>query len=221
MRDQWLRDVSLTVRSGEIVGLSGLDGQGQQELLRFLWRNRAGRHSVRFRGGVSFVTGDRQTRGIFPLWNLGLNISVGVLKETAPRGVVQRAREKEIVADWLERLAVRGTASTPVGDLSGGNQQKALIARALAAASRMVLLDDPFRGVDVETKQQVYRLMREETARGRVSCGSRPRTPSWRSVTASTSCPQAGSRPNCTRTRSPKRRSSAPRSRRADDGGET
>jgi ribose transport system ATP-binding protein len=167
VRDQWLRDVSLTVRSGEIVGLSGLDGQGQQELLRFLWRNRAGRHSVRFRGGVSFVTGDRQTRGIFPLWNLGLNVSVGVLKETAPRGVVQRAREKEIVADWLERLAVRGTASTPVGDLSGGNQQKALIARALAAASRMVLLDDPFRGVDVETKQQVYRLMREETARGR------------------------------------------------------
>ncbi|MGH3256253.1 MAG: sugar ABC transporter ATP-binding protein [Streptosporangiaceae bacterium] len=167
VRDQWLQDVSLAVRSGEIVGLSGLDGQGQQQLLRYLWRNRGGKRSVRFRGGVSFVTGDRQTRGVFPLWNLGQNISVGVLGETAPHGVVQRPRERLIVADWLERLAVRGTAGTPIGAVSGGNQQKALIARALASASRMVLLDDPFRGVDVETKQQVYRLMREETAMGR------------------------------------------------------
>jgi ribose transport system ATP-binding protein len=167
LRDQWLRDVSLTVRSGEIVGLSGLDGQGQQELLRHLWRNRRGKRSVRFRGGVSFVTGDRQTKGVFPLWNLSENIGVGVLPEIAPRGVIQRAREREIVAGWLKRLAIRGTPGTSIGALSGGNQQKALISRALAATSATVLLDDPFRGVDVETKQQVYQLMREEAGQGR------------------------------------------------------
>ena len=167
VRSQWLRDVSLTVRSGEIVGLSGLDGQGQQELLRHLWRNRRGRRSVRFRGGVSFVTGDRQTRGVFPLWNLSENIGVGVLPEIAPHGVVQRSTEREIVDGWLKRLTIRGTPSTPIGALSGGNQQKTLIARALASASRTVLLDDPFRGVDVETKQQVYQLMRDEAAKGR------------------------------------------------------
>jgi len=167
VRDQWLRDVSLTVRSGEIVGLSGLDGQGQQELLRHLWRSRRGKRAVRFRGGVSFVTGDRQARGIFPLWNLSENIGVGVLPETAPHGVIQRAKEREIVDGWLARLAIRGTAGTPIGALSGGNQQKSLIARALASASRTVLLDDPFRGVDVETKQQVYQLLRDEAAKGR------------------------------------------------------
>jgi len=167
VRDQWLRDVSLTVRSGEIVGLSGLDGQGQQELLRHLWRNRRGRRSVRFRGGVSFVTGDRQARGVFPLWNLSENIGVGVLPKIAPHGIIERSKEREIVDDWLSRLAIRGTAGTPIGALSGGNQQKSLIARALASASRTVLLDDPFRGVDVETKQQVYQLLRDETAKGR------------------------------------------------------
>jgi ribose transport system ATP-binding protein len=167
LRDQWLRDVSLTVRAGEIVGLSGLDGQGQQELLRHLWRNRRGKRSVRFRGGVSFVTGDRQTKGVFPLWNLCENIGVGVLADIAPHGVVQRSREREIVDGWLTRLAIRGTPGTSIGALSGGNQQKALISRALAATSATVLLDDPFRGVDVETKQQVYQLMREEAGKGR------------------------------------------------------
>lgn len=167
LRDQWLRDVSLTVRAGEIVGLSGLDGQGQQELLRHLWRNRRGKRSVRFRGGVSFVTGDRQTKGVFPLWNLSENIGVGVLPDIAPHGVIQRPREREIVDGWLTRLGIRGTPATSIGALSGGNQQKALISRALAAASATVLLDDPFRGVDVETKQQVYQLMREEADKGR------------------------------------------------------
>jgi ribose transport system ATP-binding protein len=167
LRDQWLRDVSLTVRAGEIVGLSGLDGQGQQELLRHLWRNRRGKRSVRFRGGVSFVTGDRQAKGVFPLWNLSENIGVGVLSEIAPRGVIHRSREREIVDGWLNRLAIRGSPGTSIGALSGGNQQKALISRALAATSATVLLDDPFRGVDVETKQQVYQLMREEAVKGR------------------------------------------------------
>jgi ribose transport system ATP-binding protein len=72
-----------------------------------------------------------------------------------------------VVEEWMGRLSVRGTPATPILDLSGGNQQKGLIARALASSARVVLLDDPFRGVDVETKQQVYRLLRDEAAAGR------------------------------------------------------
>jgi ribose transport system ATP-binding protein len=167
VRSDRLRDVSLTIRAGEIVGLSGLEGQGQQALLHYLWRNRHSRRSVRLTGGVSFVTGDRQTSGVFQLWNVGQNIGAGVLRDVSRFGVIQRARERQVVDDWMQRLAVRGTATTPIPELSGGNQQKALIARSLAARSRLVLLDDPFRGVDIETKQQVYGLMREETAKGR------------------------------------------------------
>jgi ribose transport system ATP-binding protein len=162
-----LHDLRITARAGEIVGLSGLDGQGQQQLLRYLWRHRHGSRAVRFHGGVSFVTGDRGTSGVFQLWTVGQNIGVGVLRQIAPLGVVRRDRELGVVKEWTDRLAVRGSASTPITDLSGGNQQKALIARALASTSRVVLLDDPFRGVDIETKQQVYRLMREEADTGR------------------------------------------------------
>lgn len=163
-----LREVSLRVRAGEIVGLSGLDGQGQQHLLRHLWKRRSARHgSVQIRGGSTFVTGDRTTSGVFPLWSVGQNIAVGVMRELSTFGLSQVQKERRIVEEWMSRLAVRGTSSTPIVDLSGGNQQKGLIARALAARAALVLLDDPFRGVDIETKQQVYRLMREEAAKGR------------------------------------------------------
>jgi ribose transport system ATP-binding protein len=167
VRDSWLHDVQLSVHGGEIVGLAGLDGQGQQQLLRYLWRNRAGKRSVHFSGGVSFVTGDRQTSGVFPLWTVAQNIGVGIMGETSHRGVLSLSQEQRVVGDWMKRLSVRGMPTTSITALSGGNQQKALIARALASRSQTVLLDDPFRGVDIETKQQVYRLMREETGRGR------------------------------------------------------
>lgn len=167
IHDANLRDAAVTVRAGEIVGLSGLDGQGQQQLLRYIWRNRRGAKGVRVSGGVSFVTGDRQTSGVFQLWSVGQNIGIGVLHELSSRGVINAAKEKALVAQWLGRLAVKGASKTPIVDLSGGNQQKALIARALASRSRVVLLDDPFRGVDIETKQQVYKLLREEAGKGR------------------------------------------------------
>lgn len=167
VRDAQLNGVSIAVRAGEIVGLSGLDGQGQQHLLRYIWRHRRSSRGIRLRGGASFVTGDRVTSGVFPLWSVGQNISAGIMRQESAHGVSQRGRERAVVDRWMSRLAVRGTAVTPITDLSGGNQQKALIARALAASARVVLLDDPFRGVDVETKQQVHQIMREEAAKGR------------------------------------------------------
>ncbi len=163
-----LRRIDMVAHRGEIVGLAGLEGQGQQELLLELWRQRRGsRHGVRAHGRMAFVTGDRQAAGVFGLWPVGLNLSVASLGRIARRGTVSRRAERALADEWVERLAVRGRPATPIGDLSGGNQQKVLIARALAAGADVVLLDDPFRGVDISTRQDTYALIREEAAAGR------------------------------------------------------
>ena len=163
-----LHDLSLNAGRGEVVGLAGLEGQGQQELLSELWRRRRRpRGGVAVRGRMAFVTGDRQNGGVFPLWSLALNVSIGSLRRIRRRGAVSKRAERGLARDWIERLAVRGAPGTPVLDLSGGTQQKVLIARALAAEADVILLDDPFRGVDVSARQDTYRLIREEAAHGR------------------------------------------------------
>lgn len=163
-----LHALNVTVRRGEVVGLAGLEGQGQQQLLAELWRRRRrARGGVTVRGRMAFVTGDRQNGGVFPLWSLALNVSIGSLRRVRQRGTVSTRSERRLAREWIERLAVRGTPGTPVLDLSGGTQQKVLIARALAAEADVILLDDPFRGVDVSARQDTYRLIREEASRGR------------------------------------------------------
>jgi len=163
-----LRGVTLTAHPGEIVGIAGLEGQGQHELLLELWRRRRRRGGgVRVRGRIAFVTGNRQEAGVFPLWPLSLNLSVASLHRLKRGRAVSPRAERALAGEWIERLRVRGELATPVLDLSGGTQQKVLIARALATGADTVLLDDPFRGVDVTTRQEIYALLREEAAGGR------------------------------------------------------
>lgn len=157
----------LTARKGEIVGLSGLAGHGQAEALARLylgatssWRS-AGHRMV-------FVAGDRGRDGVFPLWSILRNTSVSILPRVARRGIVDRLSETAIASDWQRRIGIRtGDLSNPVLSLSGGNQQKVLFARALASDAPVVVMDDPMRGVDVGTKQDVYAMIRAEAARGR------------------------------------------------------
>lgn len=165
-----LHDISVGVRRGEVVGIAGLDGQGQHELLLELWRHRHKTwqaRSVRFSGKMAFLTGDRQAAGIFPLWDLARNASVSAIGEISRFGVLNISREIDLVEQWIKRLTIRGLRSSGILELSGGTQQKVLVARALATRADLVLLDDPFRGVDVGTKQESYRLIDEEAARGR------------------------------------------------------
>ena len=168
-----LHNISVGVRRGEVIGIAGLDGQGQHELLLELWRHRhkgwrAWRaRSVRFSGKMAFLTGDRQAAGIFPLWDLARNASVSAIGEVSRFGVLNISREIDLVEQWIKRLTIRGWRSSGILELSGGTQQKVLVARALATKADLVLLDDPFRGVDVGTKQESYRLIDEEAARGR------------------------------------------------------
>ena len=157
----------LTARKGEIVGLSGLAGHGQAEALARLylgatssWRSTGAR--------MVFVAGDRGRDGIFPLWSILRNASVSIVPKIAPRAIVDREQEGAVAADWQRRIGIRtADMSNPILSLSGGNQQKVLFARALASDAPVVVMDDPMRGVDVGTKQDVYTMIRAEAAKGR------------------------------------------------------
>lgn len=160
-----LREVSVRVGAGEVVGLAGLAGQGQQEVLERLWR--PARRDTSVHGTRAYVPGDRQRSGVLPLWSVAENLIVTAMRGIARRGVRRPAQERAAVRDWVERLAIRGGPDAAMTELSGGNQQKVIVARAFASAADLVLLDDPFRGVDVHTKTDLYQLIRQEAARGR------------------------------------------------------
>ena len=154
----------LVVRAGEVVGLAGLAGQGQERLLTRLWRGGRGITVPKRR---AYVPGDRQTSGILPLWSVAENLTISALGSISRLGVVNGRAKRALAARWINALRVRGTASTPITALSGGNQQKVIVARAFASDAAIVLLDDPFRGVDVATKNELYALMRAEADAGR------------------------------------------------------
>jgi ribose transport system ATP-binding protein len=161
--------LKLSVRAGEIVGLAGLAGQGQSDILVEIFRA-ATRATPRHRvdGAAAFVPGDRQTDGVFPLWSIAENITVCSLGQLK-KGFFISARLTDALAQgWRQRIGIR----TPdlrnnILSLSGGNQQKALFARALGSDAAIILMDDPMRGVDVSTKLEVYGIIRDEAARGR------------------------------------------------------
>jgi ribose transport system ATP-binding protein len=158
--------ISLTAHEGEIVGLAGLAGQGQTEMLLRVFDGARGDTEVS--GTVAVVAGDRQTDGLFPLWSITRNISIGSLREMLRGWLVDGAAEARLGSTWKDRLAIQTPdMAKPILSLSGGNQQKALFARALGSRADIILMDDPMRGVDVGTKREVYGLIRDEAARGR------------------------------------------------------
>jgi ribose transport system ATP-binding protein len=155
-------------RRGEIVGLAGLAGRGQTELLRALYLEASSDWRGARRPGVAFVAGDRIADGVFPLWSILRNVSIAVLPGLARRATVDRAAEAAFGETWRARMAIRtDDMGNPILSLSGGNQQKALFSRALGGDAPVVLMDDPMRGVDVGTKQEVYARLGADAAAGR------------------------------------------------------
>ncbi len=158
------------LRAGEVVGLAGLAGHGQRTLLRAVF-DAAGhrrRGALRVEGSVAYVSGDRRTEGIFPLWSVGLNTTIGNLRRLAHLGFLSPAREKAEAEAWRARLDIRTPdIGQPIVSLSGGNQQKVLVARAFAAEADIILFDDPLRGVDVGTKRELYQHVRRAADGGR------------------------------------------------------
>lgn len=155
----------IVAESGEVIGLAGIAGQGQEKVLDRLWRARRG--DVEVGPTRAYVPGDRQRSGILPLWDVARNLTITALSSLAKRGMRQIDRENAIVAQWVDRLKIRGGAHAAITGLSGGNQQKVIVARAFASDAETILLNDPFRGVDVHTKAELYQLIRAEAAKGR------------------------------------------------------
>ncbi len=160
-------DHTIEVRAGEIIGFAGLDGHGQRERLRAMFAA-CERDAKEAGSAPAFVAGDRMTEGVFSLWSVANNLTVRNLGNLARFGFVSIAALRNLATDWFARLGIKAPSiNTPILSLSGGNQQKVLFARALASDARIVFLDDPMRGVDVGTKQEVYRLLSLEAEKGR------------------------------------------------------
>jgi ribose transport system ATP-binding protein len=167
-----LHDISLDARAGDIIGLVGLEGHGQRAVLDAVFRaatsrRSSARNAITVHGKVAYVSGDRVVAGIFRFWSVGENISVSSLSSMSRWGWMSRIAEKRVVDHWGKRLEIRGSVDAPIVSLSGGNQQKVLMARSIATGADIILLDDPTRGVDQGTKEQMYAILREEANLGR------------------------------------------------------
>lgn len=174
--------IHLEVRRGEILGLSGLIGAGRTELLRCLFALdpvREGRVRIgtalpaattraRIRAGLGLVSEDRKTEGLAQGRSIADNLTYSRLDPYARWGWLNLGLRRGAVAHWMQRLQVKAaSAEQPIGELSGGNQQKVAIARVLHQQADVLLLDEPTRGIDVGTKSEIYRLMGELAAEGK------------------------------------------------------
>jgi len=161
--------IKLMARAGEVIGLAGLDAHGQRAtLLRTFNAAYATEHGASVRGNVAYVSGDRHREGVFSLWSVGHNLTIGMLRQISRWGLIHPQAEDRLAGQWRDRLSIKTpTVKAPIMSLSGGNQQKVLIARALCSGADIVLLDDPMRGVDVSSKREMFEQIRREAAGGK------------------------------------------------------
>ena len=176
-RGQAVRGADLTLHQGEVLGLAGLMGAGRTELARLIAgidRPDAGelqlfgqpfapvsvRHAMRV--GVAYVSEDRKGLGVVLPLSVARNIALPSLSRLSRRGWVSPAVIAAFARDWMSRLGVKAAGpETVVGTLSGGNQQKVALAKWLATDPRVILLDEPTRGVDIGAKAEIYGLIRQ------------------------------------------------------------
>ncbi len=178
-----LRGITLSAAPGEILGLGGLDGQGQREFLLALFGCLSGvEGEVRIDGelvrpgspqaakaprlGLALIPEDRKTEGLMLPMSVADNLTAATLRRWCRGPFLDAARERQAVHGMVERMRIKAVIELPVGTLSGGNQQKVAIGKWLMAEPRVLLLCDPTRGIDVGTKQEIYRLLRELAAAG-------------------------------------------------------
>jgi ribose transport system ATP-binding protein len=180
-------DISFTARAGELVGVTGVEGEGQREFLRTiagLERHTAG--SVYVKGnavdgnttaaarkaGIGFVTDDRHEEGLFLTLRVRENVGIGALDRISTAGVIDRKRDRSLTRDVLDRLGIytgyriKEHDDMTAAELSGGNQQKVLIGREIAAEPTVIIIDEPTKGVDVGARAEIYERLRELAGSG-------------------------------------------------------
>ncbi len=182
-REGVFTDISLTVRSGEIVALAGLVGSGRSEVARAVFgidRYDAGRVTVRGKqlkkaspvsamtAGVGFVPEDRRQQGLVMDMSIQQNVALASLGTLRKGGLIRSSAERAMATDWGSRLKIKyGRLTDSVAMLSGGNQQKVVLAKWLGRKPSVLIVDEPTRGIDVGTKAEVHNLL-TELARGGV-----------------------------------------------------
>ena len=178
----YFEDINFSVRAGEIVGVSGLMGAGRTEIMRTIfgldssesgeiWLNGKKVHiktpvqAVKL--GIGFITEDRKDEGLILDFSIKDNIVLPTLASFAPKGIIREKSETDFVNMLIKRLTVKAESKDiAVGRLSGGNQQKVVIAKWVGIGPKLLILDEPTRGVDVGAKREIYQLMNELTERG-------------------------------------------------------
>jgi rhamnose transport system ATP-binding protein len=181
-REGAFTDVSFEVRRGEIVALAGLVGAGRTEVARAIFgidrwdagsvevdgrRLKPGSPTAAMAAGVGLVPEDRRQQGLVMDFSIERNIALASLERVRRAGVIPRGAERRFAKDWALRLQLKYSKLTsPVWTLSGGNQQKVVLAKWLARRPSLLIVDEPTRGIDVGTKAEVHRLLSELAARG-------------------------------------------------------
>ncbi|WP_288587355.1 sugar ABC transporter ATP-binding protein, partial [uncultured Methylobacterium sp.] len=177
-----VRDVSFRVRAGEILGIAGLVGSGRTELAQTIFGVTPATSGEILIGGaavtvgsvreaighrIAYVPEDRAQHGLVRPQTIRENVSMAILDRLAPHVMVERGRETRLAEEAIARFAIRARGpGQVVAQLSGGNQQKVVLAKWLATDPRILILDEPTRGVDVGAKTEIYRLMNQLTAEG-------------------------------------------------------
>jgi ribose transport system ATP-binding protein len=181
-REGVLEDISLSLRSGEVVGVAGIVGAGRTELARAIFgadpgnagevwvegrRMERGDPREAKRRGMGFVTEDRQGQGIVPPLSVAENLGLASLKRNTHVGLVNRREQRKQARKIIEDLNIRTPGpEQEIRFLSGGNQQKTVIGKWLLADSKVLIMDEPTRGIDVGAKVEIYELMNELTENG-------------------------------------------------------
>lgn len=177
-------DVSFTLRRGEILGVAGLVGSGRTETMQCLFGAYHGRWqgSITLEGqpvvinncrqamryGIAMVPEDRKRDGIVPVMGVGANMTLAALDDfSGPLSMLDDAREQATIQQSLARLKVKTvSAELPIGRLSGGNQQKAILAKCLLLNPKILILDEPTRGIDIGAKYEIYKLINQLVQQG-------------------------------------------------------
>jgi ribose transport system ATP-binding protein len=180
-RGKLVHDVSFQVRAGEIVGFAGITGSGRTEVVRAIfgadphggeitvagapYRGRSPREAIA--RGIALVNEDRKAHGLFLKLDVTVNTTITVLRSLCRLGVIGRARERTLVQQMIGDLRIKTPdARFIVVNMSGGNQQKVILARWLSVDPKVLIMDEPTRGIDVGAKSEIYQIMNDLTARG-------------------------------------------------------
>ncbi len=176
LRTDFLKGVSFNVREGEVVGLFGLMGAGRTEVAECIIgsRKHTGKMEIdgkayspkspldSLRNGIAYVPAERKSEGVCLISPVRDNVTIANLKKFAPKGIMHLKEEKQIAREWVKKLGIKTPGiMTEVDSLSGGNQQKVVVAKGLNTEPKLMILNEPTRGIDVGAKVEIYSLIND------------------------------------------------------------